>query len=158
MTTWWPTAHNLLITWWQLADHLLTTCNVCLERVETLCIGNIYIRLYQYCWQLFWKFLKETLIHPQSAHTLTDKSKRRRHARRTLNFLILVCCIVCKCSIFQQDTTCLHKYKCVWLFYNVIGAVAQCPYKWGVGSAFHCMKIHICHQFRFSLCYPKGTH
>ena len=24
-----------------------------------------------------------------------------------------------------------------------IGAVAQCPYNWGVGSAFHPMKIHI---------------
>ena len=33
--------------------------------------------------------------------------------------------------------------KCVWLFYNAIGAVAHCPYKWGVGSAFHRMKIHI---------------
>ena len=31
----------------------------------------------------------------------------------------------------------------VWLFYNAIGAVAQCPYNWGVGSAFHPMKIHI---------------
>ena len=31
----------------------------------------------------------------------------------------------------------------VWLFYNAIGAVAQCPYNWGVGSAFHLMKIHI---------------
>ena len=33
--------------------------------------------------------------------------------------------------------------RCVWLFYNAIGAVAQCPYNWGVGSAFHPMKIHI---------------
>ena len=31
----------------------------------------------------------------------------------------------------------------VSLFYNVIGAVPQCPYNWGVGSAFHLMKIHI---------------
>ena len=31
----------------------------------------------------------------------------------------------------------------VSLFYNAIGAVAQCPYNWGVGSAFHLMKIHI---------------
>ena len=22
----------------------------------------------------------------------------------------------------------------IWLFYNAIGAVAQCPYNWGVGS------------------------
>ena len=29
------------------------------------------------------------------------------------------------------------------LVYNAIGAVAKCPYKWGVGSAFHRMKIHI---------------
>ena len=31
---------------------------------------------------------------------------------------------------------------CIWLFYNKIGAVAQCPNNWGVGSAFHRMKIH----------------
>ena len=34
-------------------------------------------------------------------------------------------------------------HRRVWLFYNEIGAVAQCPYNWGVGSAFHPMKIHI---------------
>ena len=33
--------------------------------------------------------------------------------------------------------------RCIWLFYNEIGAVAQCPNNWGVGSAFHRMKIHI---------------
>ena len=33
--------------------------------------------------------------------------------------------------------------RSVWLSYNVIGAVAQRPYDWGVGSAFHPMKIHI---------------
>ena len=43
----------------------------------------------------------------------------------------------------RLDRTCLHKCKCVGLFYNAIGAVAQYPYKWGVGSAFHRMKIHI---------------
>ena len=68
------------------------------------CIGNIYIRLYQYCWQHFRKFLKDTLIHPQSTHTLTDKSKRRRHAGRTLNFLMSVCLIVCKCSFSSSKT------------------------------------------------------
>ena len=83
---------------------VLAMLNVCLERVETLCIGNIYVRFYQYCWQLFWKFLKDTLIHPQSAHTLTDKSKRRRHAGRTLNFLMSVCLIVCKCSFSSSKT------------------------------------------------------
>ena len=31
----------------------------------------------------------------------------------------------------------------VWLFYNEMGAVAQCPNNWGVGSAFHPKKIHI---------------
>ena len=41
----------------------------------------------------------------------------------------------------------------VWLFYNEMGAVAQCPNNWGVGSAFHPKKIHI-----FPLCYPKGVH
>ena len=39
-------------------------------------------------------------------------------------------------------------HLCVWLFYNVIGATAQCPYNWGVGSAFHCMKIHIQNDIR----------
>ena len=34
-------------------------------------------------------------------------------------------------------------HRRVWLFYNEIRAVAQCPYDWGVGSAFHPMKIHI---------------
>ena len=43
----------------------------------------------------------------------------------------------------RLDRTCLHKCKCVGLFYNAIGAVVQYPYKWGVGSAFHRMKIHI---------------
>ena len=71
---------------------------------NTVQIGNIYIRLYQYCWQLFWKFWKDTFIHPQSAHTLTDKSKRRRHAGRTLNFLMSVCLIVCKCSFSSSKT------------------------------------------------------
>ena len=33
--------------------------------------------------------------------------------------------------------------SCIWFFYNEIGAVAQCPNNWGVGSAFHSMKIHI---------------
>ena len=33
--------------------------------------------------------------------------------------------------------------SCIWFFYNEIGAVAQCPNNWGVGSAFHRMKIHI---------------
>ena len=33
--------------------------------------------------------------------------------------------------------------RCIWLFYNKIVAVAQCPNNWGVGSAFHRMKIHI---------------
>ena len=31
----------------------------------------------------------------------------------------------------------------VWLFHNEMGAVAQCPNNWGVGSAFHPKKIHI---------------
>ena len=31
----------------------------------------------------------------------------------------------------------------LFFFYNAIGAVAKSPYKWGVGSAFHRMKIHI---------------
>ena len=31
----------------------------------------------------------------------------------------------------------------VWLLYNEMGAVAQCPNNWGVGSAFHPKKIHI---------------
>ena len=34
----------------------------------------------------------------------------------------------------------------VWLFYNEMGAVAQCPNNWGVGSAFHPKKIHIFNQ------------
>ena len=37
--------------------------------------------------------------------------------------------------------------RSVWLSYNVIGAVAQRPYDWGVGSAFHPMKIHIQEDF-----------
>ena len=59
-----------------------------------------------------------------------------------------MCLNVCKCSF----TTCLHECKCVWLFFflNVIGAVAQCLYKWGVGSAFHHMKIHIYINLRLS--------
>ena len=40
--------------------------------------------------------------------------------------------------------------RCVWLFYNAIGAVAQCPYNWGVGSAFHRMKIHIQYEVQNS--------
>ena len=31
----------------------------------------------------------------------------------------------------------------VWSFFNEIGALAQCPHNWGVGSAFHPMKIQI---------------
>ena len=56
------------------------------------------------CCQLFWKFLKDTLIHPQSAHTLPDKSKRRTHDGHTLNFLMYVCLIVCKCSSSSSKT------------------------------------------------------
>ena len=41
--------------------------------------------------------------------------------------------------------------RCIWLFYNEIGAVAQCPNNRGVGSAFHRMKIHICNYF----CWPS---
>ena len=41
----------------------------------------------------------------------------------------------------QMQTDIIGRH--VWLFYNAIGAVAQCPYNWGVGSAFHPMKIHI---------------
>ena len=41
-----------------------------------------------------WKFLKDTLIHPQSSHTLTDKSQKKSHAGQTLNFLMSVCLIV----------------------------------------------------------------
>ena len=52
----------------------------------------------------FGNFWKDTFIHPQSAHTLTDKSKRRRHAGRTLNFLMSVCLIVCKCSFSSSKT------------------------------------------------------
>ena len=35
----------------------------------------------------------------------------------------------------------------VWSFFNEIGALAQCPHNWGVGSAFHPMKIHIIFDF-----------
>ena len=109
--------------------------------------GNIYIRLYQYCWQLFWKFLKDTLIHPQSAHTLTDKSKRRRHAGRTLNILMSVCLIACKCSFSSSKTqhacTNANVYDCFTMQLVLCPKLGQCPYKWGVGSAFHRMKIHI---------------
>ena len=35
----------------------------------------------------------------------------------------------------------------VWLFYNEMGAVAQCPNNWGVGSAFHPKKIHILYMY-----------
>ena len=48
--------------------------------------------------------LKDTLIHPQSAHTLPDKSKRRTHDGHTLNFLMYVCLIVCKCSSSSSKT------------------------------------------------------
>ena len=160
----------MVTTWWPLADHLMTTCNVCLERVETLCIGNIYIRLYQYCWQLFWKFLKETLIHPQSSHTLTDKSKKRSHAGQTLNFLMSVCLIVWKCSFSSTKTqhacTNANVYDCftmqsvLWPNAPINGGLAVLFTAWkyiffaeqmnfpglrlgGVGSAFHRMKIHI---------------
>ena len=51
-----------------------------------------------------WKFLKDTLIHPQSAHTLPDKSIRRTHDGHTLNFLMYVCLIVCKCSSSSSKT------------------------------------------------------
>ena len=43
----------------------------------------------------------------------------------------------------------------VWLFYNEMGAVAQCPNNWGVGSAFHPKKIHICTGF--ILCFGGGV-
>ena len=36
----------------------------------------------------------------------------------------------------------------VWLLYNEMGAVAQCPNNWGVGSAFHPKKIHISYEER----------
>ena len=52
----------------------------------------------------------------------------------------------------------------VWLFYNAIGAVAQCPYNWGVGSAFHPMKIHIYFEYdrvekqvKFCKSFPKSN-
>ena len=40
----------------------------------------------------------------------------------------------------------------VWLFYNEMGAVAQCPNNWGVGSAFHPRKyIFIIMSKHFSI-------
>ena len=37
-----------------------------------------------------------------------------------------------------------HTYlRCIWFFFDAIGALAQCPNNWGAGSAFHPMKIHI---------------
>ena len=42
-------------------------------------------------------------------------------------------------------------HRRVWLFYNEIRAVAQCPYDWGVGSAFHPMKIHIYFSVRHKI-------
>ena len=46
--------------------------------------------------------MNDTLIHPQSAHTLTDKSKRRRHAGQTLNFLMSVCLIILGGDLFVK--------------------------------------------------------
>ena len=44
-------------------------------------------------------------------------------------------------SVLEQDCMNIYQYinfngRRFWLFYNAIGAVAQCPNNWGVGSVF----------------------
>ena len=46
----------------------------------------------------------------------------------------------------------------VWSFFNEIGALAQCPHNWGVGSAFHPMKIHIYKKASYTWSCPPGGH
>ena len=96
------------------------------EMLEEIFKANIYIRcsqLYRYC--MFATLLEVCHSHintSTSTHS-TDKKIGKRHSTQILNILLPVCLLVCKCSfcfspefLFQQDTTCLHESKYVWLF------------------------------------------
>ena len=122
-----------------------------LNRVATLCNGNIYIRcsqLYRYCMlATLLEFGHCHITSSLSTHN-TDKSRGKRHAREISNFLMPVCLIVCKCSfclvlvlvtttgfspefLFQQDKTyspSLAVLQCNWY----CGPIAL----WPSGSPF----------------------
>ena len=83
-----------------------------------------------------------------SVHTLTDKSIEKKTCWMNIKLSkvsVLVNAASASAQSFSSNKT---QHACTNanvydVFFNALGVVAQCPYNWGVGSAFHPMKIHI---------------
>ena len=132
VTTWWPLGDPLVTTWWPLDDHLLTTCWPLTDHLMTTCwplVGSPN--------DLVGSPNNLVRSRPEWCGEVTKWSSRvpKRSSRVPKWFTT--------CWPLADQLVQKLQCKCEWLFYNAIGVVAQCPYKWGVGSAFHQMKIHI---------------
>ena len=145
----WPEANQIYTYPWPKAKQSYIHCGWLMISFLQVGVLKFHLRItrLQFC-LVYWLIIRGlSLLVSQ-----TSFSCRSESSNKSLVVLVISSACTADFSLSLKIFTRREKLKavinfnsrCIWLFYNEIGAVAQCTNNWGVGSAFHRMKIHIC--------------